>query len=101
MKPEQVRQFLNDKGVQFEEKEVQNGTQFRCQEGEIFVVYTTGTLNVQGRPTNLSTQVRSLQPLPRAVMPAGASPDTNIFVVYGHDVAARKELELLLHRMGL
>ena len=31
----------------------------------------------------------------------GGGPDRRVFVVYGHDTAARDALELLLHKMGL
>jgi ribonuclease HI len=37
MTADELRAFLGERGVGFDEKEVQNGHQFRCHSGEVFV----------------------------------------------------------------
>src|SRR5258708_3661177 len=108
MTPEDLRAFLNQRQVSFKEEEVLNGRQFRCASGEIFVVYTTGTVNCQGQPTELLREVREQAAGKartvagsRPAAAAGAGPDRRVFIVYGHDTTARESLELLLHKMRL
>lgn len=86
-----------------------------CKTGEIFNVFETGKISIQGKPTELSRSIDtkykgaeapaltektfhtgSEPPLPR--LPQGERP---VFVVYGHDLTSRDQLELLLRRMGL
>ena len=112
MTPEHLRTFLNGEDVVYEEKQLPHGIQFRCSGGEIFVVYSTGKLVVQGGITELSKRVEALPPSrgpagpPSAVAPAPGSPAGtklrgHIFIVYGHDTTARNDLELVIRRMGL
>ena len=115
MTPDELREYLKSAGVQFQEREVQHGREFRCnQAGEIFVVYDSGRVNVQGKRTDLSTAVDTLaksasKPAgestatrdPRTSSHAGAAIVKPVFVVYGHDLQARDSLELLLRRFGL
>ena len=74
----------------------------------------TGTLNVQGPPevrerlerklaaalTGESAEAVATAPIPAAAERRPAA-DERIFVVHGHDVTAREQLELILHRLGL
>lgn len=109
MTPDELRKVLRKKKVDFEERPVKDGTQFRCSGGEIFVVYTTGTLSVQGqaKSSKLVEHVRRLSGKRSSAVQAEIAveakpeidPEKQIFIVYGHDVAARESLELLLHRM--
>lgn len=80
--------------------------------GEIFVVYRTGTLSVQGKPTALARDVEKLGgfgkgaavagvPESGAIVERAGGSSNQVFIVYGHDIAARDALELLLRRMGL
>jgi predicted nucleotide-binding protein len=109
MNPTDVRDYLKQRSLGFTEQNVQHGVQFRCEGGEIFVVYDTGKLSVQGKPTSLSDEVRGLTsrgqresgPARERVAAEPAGDQRPVFVVYGHDVAARDGLELLLRRMGL
>jgi predicted nucleotide-binding protein len=112
--PDELRDFLTRRQVQFDQRAVQYGAQFRCPNGEIFTVFESGKLLVQGRRTALSDAVQALassglvevltepepgdaaQPVPRV-----PSEERRVFIVYGHDIAARDQLELLLRRMGL
>src|ERR1700694_464133 len=109
MDVDELRSFLNQHQVRFEEQEIQHGTSFKCKSGEIFNFYPKrGKVVVQGRPTALAQAVRDWSD-------SGSAPATfqeegpatrggmhrDIFVIYGHDDEARQGLELLLHRMGL
>lgn len=112
MTPQQLRDFLNQQNVDYEEKEIQHGIQFRCSGGEIFVVYATGRIVPQGTVSELSKQVKALTPSgasarrsPEAeVTPISAAEEKSkgsVFIVHGHDTTARNDLELVLHRMDL
>jgi predicted nucleotide-binding protein len=114
MKPDELREFLTLSAVSFEEKEVPYGRKFKCEGGEVFVAYDTGKVVCQGKSTDLSLAVKSwkkpakavgagVQPKekPSAVAPAAMVEDKPVFIVYGHDTAAREGLELVLHKMGL
>jgi predicted nucleotide-binding protein len=108
MTADELRDFLNQRQVKCKEDAVQHGTRFTCVGGEVFIVYGTGKLNVQGKKSALSASVKEWYgggsavagPVEVApVLPAG--PDKRVFIVYGHDQASRESLELLLHKMGL
>jgi predicted nucleotide-binding protein len=106
MTDEEMRDLLTQRQVSFSEKEVQHGRQFKCDSGEIFVVYGTGTVSCQGKPTDLSKAVKAYKPSKSGpVTPkqptAEAGPDRRVFIVYGHDTRSRELLELVLRRMGL
>jgi predicted nucleotide-binding protein len=90
-------------------EEVANGKQFRSDDGaKLNWFESTGTLNVQGPKdakerfaADLSTALEqgSAAPASSEISPAG--PNTRVFVVHGHDVNAREQLELVLHRLRL
>jgi predicted nucleotide-binding protein len=108
MTPDELRDFLNQRQVGFEEKEIQHGHQFKCQDGEIFAVFNTGTVSCQGKPTDLSKAVKAWKPakavahaVPAEKVAVATGPDKRVFIVYGHDTTSREGLELLLHKMGL
>jgi predicted nucleotide-binding protein len=110
MKPDALREFLTERGVNFEEKEIQNGRQFRCTDGgEIFSAYDSGRVVCQGKKTELSHEVdnwkapakAAILAKPKEAVAAKVAKDKPIFIVYGHDKAAREGLELVLHKMGL
>ncbi len=110
MTPDDLRGYLTQRQVTFEEKPVQHGVQFRCSSGEIFTVFKTGKLTVQGRKVSeLAQAVLQLVPSPGPAEVAHTAvttapmmgPDKRVFIVYGHDTASRENLELLIHRMGL
>jgi predicted nucleotide-binding protein len=113
---EDFRSFLQARPVEFKETPCQGGTQFRCGDGEIFTAYeSTGKILVQGnKNTALAQEVQAMSPskrpgslnqLIRGTIEAKATPapqaDRRVFIVYGHDVAARDNLELVLRRMKL
>jgi predicted nucleotide-binding protein len=115
MRIDELRKFLLEQQVPFSEEELQNGYLLRCETGEIFAAYNTGKVVCQGKATELSKAVKNwkqtvgktskvqlLAPeaVPSEVVPPKAA-DKPVFIVYGHDKAAREGLELLLHKMDL
>ena len=59
MTPDQMRAFLKQQNVKYEEKQLQHGIQFRCDDGEVFVVYNTGRLVPQGAVTELTARIKT------------------------------------------
>ena len=82
------------------------GTQLRLQNGAIVNSYHTGNFNVQGKNQEAVKACLGVQPA-QAAAPApqnGAAAKpmlSKVFVVYGHDNAARTELEVMLRRWRL
>lgn len=113
MTAEELRALLTQRQADFVEKKVQYGIQFRCSAGEIFTVYKSGKLLIQGEKTKLAEALRAgktsgserLGSSAIAEQPVevgtAVGPDRQVFIVYGHDTASRDALELLLRRMGL
>jgi predicted nucleotide-binding protein len=107
MSPDELRDFLAEKGVNFKQEEIQNGHLFRCEEGEKFAAYNTGRVVCQGKPTELTKAVKDWKKPAKAAAAkpkeaaSAAQQDKPIFIVYGHDKAAREGLELVLHKMNL
>lgn len=108
MKAEDLRDLLAQRQVQFEEDRIQSATRFRGPDGEIFCIYDTGKFVPQGNTeSDLALAIKELAgqggPARRAAVVAGPADASSspIFIVYGHDIAARDTLELLIRRMGL
>lgn len=85
------------------------GWSIKCVSGEIINVYDTGKIVVQGKN---QPKIKELLGQPITISANGTSPTTtaglsltnsprDVFVVYGHDSAARVELEAMLRRWGL
>ncbi|NNC01875.1 DNA-binding protein [Corallococcus exiguus] len=101
-----------------EQKAIDHGVQFILSSGTPINVYpTTGRVNVQGRasdektraqalfstssPSTFATPMTTTAPPRVTLAPAVPEAPKKVFIVYGHDVGCRKELELLLLRLGL
>jgi predicted nucleotide-binding protein len=109
----ELRRILHERGAGFTEKQVQNGTRFDCATGEIFNVFESGKMSFQRKQdTSLASHVKALYEGPDAstsaraeAPPAAGIPAARaarpVFIVYGHDLPARDQLELILRRMGL
>jgi predicted nucleotide-binding protein len=90
--------------------DIANGHQFKAADGAILNWFpATGKINFQGgagpkaKLQNLLTAL-ALEAAPSAAAPvpaAQAAPKSKVFVVHGHDTAAREQLELVLHKLGL
>lgn len=116
MNVEEVCAFMKQRGVQYEVRDVDHGRQIKAKTpaGESVIVYNTGRVAVGGKKSQLRSELEAWKS-------SGFSPSTvalessegtevtvsrpgldkRVFVVYGHDIAARETLELLLHRMGM
>jgi predicted nucleotide-binding protein len=84
----------------------QNGCmQFRSQRGGVLNYWEgTGTVLIQGKSPgkedlDCAFTKEQLTPLPVVQRPVG--PSKKVFVVYGHDEAARTQLDAMLRRWGL
>ncbi len=84
------------------------GDQVRIK-GVVVNAYDNGTVQVQGVP-ELAVQVRELlgvldgggrQRTARGQPAAAAATNRDVFVVYGHDIGARTQLEAMLRRWNL
>ena len=106
-----VRQILKEKGWYDSEREIQHGVQFTLTDETKVNRYNTGRVQVQGRDTPIKEEATELfaasSSAPRtavarkAVTDAQMTEPSRVFIVYGHDVEAREQLELLLHRLKL
>lgn len=96
-----------------EEKDIQHGKQLVLAEGTKANWYGSGKVVVQGKDSEEKNLLNSVvnggasattTTSPQSTTTAtGASPikEPKVFVVYGHDTAARDQLELLLLRMNI
>jgi predicted nucleotide-binding protein len=105
MTVDEVKTVLDRSGWSIEREERLNngtGTQLRVSGGPVVNVFDKGTVNVQGKNAD------AIKPL---FEPSSGSPlkcangsgqkSNKVFVVYGHDLTARNQLEAMLRRWGL
>lgn len=109
MNPDEMRILLEGNNIGFAVTEVEHGRQFQFADGTIAVVYNSGKVVWQGKKdTETALRVKQLcgVGIP-STLPAAPSKglvnvaNNKIFIVYGHDIEAREQLELLLRRMKL
>lgn len=102
-----VRETLQNNGYQIaSDTRLSNdsGHQFRCTTGEIICVYDSGKIVPQGKNQSDMKALFGQSPSPSSNAGSGTANNNgnrNIFVVYGHDTAARTQLEAMLRRWGL
>lgn len=113
MTSDDLRTLLNNRGTAFDEKSVPHGICFKCKTGEILNVYDSGKMSFQGKNTALANEIKALDeggqtssPHKQQVTQNAAAHKSKVdplpvFVVYGHDIVSRDQLELLIRRMGL
>lgn len=114
---EDLTTMLNGCGFTVAEvRDQEHGHQIRTSQGAIVNWYSsTGTISIQGKKeakerletawasyTGTSTveESASSAPDPEAPNNPGAA-NKKVFLVHGHDVTAREQLELVLHKLGL
>ncbi len=73
MTADELRDFLTQRDVKFEENEIQHGTRFKCGSGEVIVAYNTGTVSCQGKPTELSKAVKDWKASGGSIQSTGRS----------------------------
>jgi predicted nucleotide-binding protein len=105
--PDSVQELLKAQNIGFSAKEMPHGRQFRLEDGAILNVYASGKCVWQGKETAARARMIELLGEGTPKLPADAVQTTTnaatnkVFIVYGHDVEAREQLELLLRRMKL
>src|ERR1700729_3827538 len=102
--------MLESNNVGFEAKDIPHGRQYRFKDGAIANVYDKGTIVWQGKETETTNRVRKLcgegpadeiSSLQKRAPKTISQSNNKVFIVYGHDIACREQLELLLRRMRL
>lgn len=91
-----------------------DGTEFSCPDGEVFLVANSGGVHIRGTQSRLTKDVQAMSSLMDADLIGiarfawtSAKPlrwpaiDKRVFVIHGHDIAARNELELLLRKLRM
>jgi predicted nucleotide-binding protein len=109
---DEVCAFLDQRGISFEIRDIDHGKQIKAKTGEVVNFYETGSIVIGGKKSIIKTELEGWKQsgfAPSTI--AQAAGDTlvqsavdvtkQVFVVYGHDQAARDGLELLLRRMKL
>ena len=110
---EQVEQVLADKEWYQTEREIQDAMQFILVDGTRVNLFTSGKAGVQGKATEIKMEADAIfsksptfseTPTPTANTSSDTrNPSTpnRVFIVYGHDISARKDLELMLYGFKL
>ena len=101
-----VEQVLIEHSLYKEQREIEHATQFMLTDGTTKVnCFRTGRVQIQGPDSDLKKQASDLfnqQAAYRLQSPkVTSSPPKRVFIVYGHDVRAREQLELILRRLKL
>ncbi len=110
-----LQSMLKSAGFTIETCEMKGSAQhIRTEEGAIINWWpSTGTVQYQGDKDEAARLKEALSdltgtPKPRAIVsavegtvPPQPEPNKKVFVVHGHDVQAREQLELVLHKLGL
>lgn len=108
---ESVERTIRDKGWYKSERPIQNAIQFTLVDGTRVNCYRTGRVQVQGRDTPIKEEAKRLfedssespnrAPQEETAAVKASSSPKRVFIVYGHDLESRDQLELLLRRLRL
>lgn len=106
---EEVEFLLRGRGLYKEERAIQGGTQFILTDDTPVDWYQTGKVVVRGKETPLKKEAQKLFEAGRGKPSAANSAQRSaervspkrVFIVYGHDIEAREQLELILRRLRL
>jgi predicted nucleotide-binding protein len=107
MSPDEMQTLLQAHNIGFSAKEMPHGRQFRLADGAIANVYTSGKVVWQGKETDAVLKVKGLYGAtelagaPSSPKEVVSQSNNKVFIVYGHDIECREQLELLLRRMKL
>ncbi|HZY69586.1 MAG TPA: TIR domain-containing protein [Thermoplasmata archaeon] len=100
----EVRHLLEKAGIKVV-RETRNGNnsgyRLECSGGEIVIVYDSGKVVAQGAHIRQVAEVLGLSFRESLPVSSGHAPRPKVFVVYGHDVNLKHELEALLRRWDL
>ena len=110
---ENLKAALKNKGWLDESREIQSGVQFRLKDSVQVNLFHTGKTSFGGRQSDFKSEVESFVEMgPGETVaeegksstgekktPPQPAAEPRVFVVYGHDIDAREELELILRRI--
>lgn len=97
---DELKSRISEAGVVGTWYEKGNQKQFKAKSGTALSWYsTTETVSFQGSEEDKEKLIGALGDMAREAVPAVTK--KRIFVVHGHDVTAREQLELILHRLDL
>lgn len=98
----ELLESLNEAGFEIEgQKSISDGnaTQIKLSNGAIVNCWKSGTVNVQGKNTEVVKEIIGKGKAEKNSAPVLSN--KKVFVVYGHDSVARSNLEAMLRRWGL
>ena len=112
---EQLEIVLRDKGWFISSRDIEHAVQFELTNGVKINLYQTGTVRCVGRNSSFKSEVEafvnagttgttsdiSTRSASEPNLQAVAETKRRVFVVYGHDIDARDDLELILRRFQL
>lgn len=108
---EDVEKTLHEKGWYRDKRPIQDGVQYILIDDTPVNWYKTGKVVVRGKTTAIQQEAESIfrgeggaartDTIKDSVPTSVETPPTRVFIVYGHDVKAREELELILRRLRL
>jgi predicted nucleotide-binding protein len=113
MTPDDIEAVLKGNNIPFHAKDIQHGRQLSFPDEGKLCAYTSGKVVWQGKDSPFRKRAQELlgaESASIAVPTTSTLPQTEVtqnqysnrvFIVYGHDVDAREQLELLLRRMKL
>jgi predicted nucleotide-binding protein len=105
MSPDEMQTLLQSHNIGFNAKDIPHGRQFRLADGGIANVYDSGKIVWQGKDTDTVLKVKGLcggtESVSAPVRSKDSPSNNKVFIVYGHDIECREQLELLLRRMRL
>ena len=98
MQVDQIKKILLSEGIELkEETAINHGTSLKFLNGSIINVFDTGKFSVQGKEQD---KVKALL-VDKADINNLIQSNKKVFVVYGHDLALRSQLEAMLRRWNL
>lgn len=101
---DEVQRMLEADGLVLKSKKRNGndtGYQLRFEGGQIVNVFDNGTITPQGKGQSRVREVLGLGSGVGEVGTAAGGPSRRVFVVYGHDGAAKTQLEAMLRRWDL
>jgi hypothetical protein len=112
MTPDDIESVFKGNNVPFESKDIQHARQFVFPDGGKLCAYNSGKVVLQGKDSAFRKRAEELLGQPGVPPSSGDRSATTtdishnqysnrVFIVYGHDVEAREQLELLLRRVKL
>ena len=113
---EQVEGLLVERGWYVTKRTIEHGVQFTLADETKVSWFQTGKVLVQGKRSDLKkeaeeafaqnqpvkvSEITVLNDTASSYLKNSSPKPTRVFIVYGHDVRAREQLELLLRRLKL